>query len=91
MNSRNLTGQHARWALCMQDFDFTIRHRPGVTHQNADALSCFPLSTTEDGTGARMDEDEDEHTGSQASALLCRIGRQQPHKRITTRTCFQSI
>ena len=77
MNSRTLTGQHARWALCMQDFDFTIKHRPGVTHQNADTLSRFPLPTTEDGTGARMDEDEDEeeHTTGQASALLCRIGR----------------
>ena len=59
----------------MQDFDFTIKHRPGVTHQNADTLSRFPLPTTEDGTGARMDEDEEEHTTGQASALLCRIGQ----------------
>ena len=59
----------------MQDFDFTIKHRPGVTHQNADTLSRFPLPTTEDGTSARMDEDEEEHTTGQASALLCRIGQ----------------
>ena len=30
---------------------------PGVKHQNADALSRCPLPTTEDGTGARLDED----------------------------------
>ena len=57
MSCRTLTGQHARWALSIQDYDFDIRHRPVVKHQNADALSRCPLPTTEDGTGARLDED----------------------------------
>ena len=57
MSCRTLTGQHARWALSIQDYDFEIRHRPGVKHQNADALSRCQLPTTEDGTGARLDED----------------------------------
>ena len=51
MSCRTLTGQHARWALSIQDYDFDIRHRPGVKHQNVDALSRCPLPTTEDGTG----------------------------------------
>ena len=29
MTARNLIGQHARWALVMQAFSFTMRHRPG--------------------------------------------------------------
>ena len=59
MTARNLTGQHARWALMMQSFSFTMRHRPGAKHLNADALSRLPLPSSADGTGARMDEDED--------------------------------
>lgn len=51
MRSRNLTGQYARWALCLQEYDFTIEHRPGVKHQNADGLSRLPQLTTFDGTG----------------------------------------
>ena len=55
MNNPNLTGQHARWALALQEYDFEIVHRPGVTHQNADGLSRMPLATTVDGTGACLD------------------------------------
>jgi hypothetical protein len=55
MTSRELTGQHARWALSLQEFDFTVEHRPGIKHQNADVLSRCPLPTTFDGTGARLD------------------------------------
>ena len=55
MQNQNLTGQHARWALAMQEYDFEIVHRPGVTHQNADGLSRLPLPSTSDGTGACLD------------------------------------
>lgn len=57
MRSRELVGKYARWALSLQDYDFTIVHRPGVTHANADVPSRFPLPHTTDVTGARMDED----------------------------------
>jgi hypothetical protein len=52
-----LTGQSARWAMSLQDYQFTIVHRPGVKHQNADFPSRFPLATTEDPSGARLDEE----------------------------------
>jgi hypothetical protein len=29
----------ARWILQLQQYDFEVRHRPGIKHQNADALS----------------------------------------------------
>ena len=57
MQNENLTGQHARWALAMQEFDFTIEYRKGLEHINADVPSRFPLPSHEDGTGARLDPD----------------------------------
>eukprot|EP00877_Chromochloris_zofingiensis_P004818 jgi/Chrzof1/14337/UNPLg00611.t1 len=56
--SKDLRGQHARWALAVQDFTFKILHRPGVTHQNADIPSRFPCSSTKDPTGAKLDPDD---------------------------------
>ena len=57
MSNPNLQGQHARWAMVLQEFEFTIQHRPGVKHQNADPLSRFPQESAVDCTDARLDED----------------------------------
>lgn len=35
-------GQMARWLERLQEFEFTILHRPGRKHGNADALSRIP-------------------------------------------------
>ncbi|KAJ9527864.1 hypothetical protein QJQ45_005505 [Haematococcus lacustris] len=64
MTNPNLTGHHARWALSLQDYTFTIEHRPGNKHQNADVLSRWPLPCSLDGTGAQLDPDP-------AAALAC--------------------
>ena len=37
-----LHGQQARWLEITQDYNFTIEHRPGIKHGNADALSRRP-------------------------------------------------
>ena len=34
--------QYCSWILELQEYDFTIRHRKGEDHQNADALSRYP-------------------------------------------------
>jgi hypothetical protein len=60
MSSDKLEGAHARWACILQEYDFTIVHRPGVQHCNVDGLSRLPLPTTQDRTGARLDHDMDE-------------------------------
>ena len=60
MTSDNLHGQYARWSLILQEYDFTIKHRPGDKHQNADALSRHPKPSSEDNTGARLDHDKPE-------------------------------
>ena len=33
------TGRLARWSLLLQQYDFEIKHRPGIANGNADALS----------------------------------------------------
>ncbi|GLC44517.1 hypothetical protein PLESTB_000064800 [Pleodorina starrii] len=52
-------GVYQRWQLIMSQYDFNITHRPGALHQNADALSRMPRPSTADGTGSRMDEEDD--------------------------------
>ena len=42
MSIKEPTGKLARWALTVQQFSFTIKHRAGKTHGNADARSQFP-------------------------------------------------
>ena len=59
MSSEGLTGQYARFALVLQEFNFVIEHRPGVKHQNADTLSRQPRSCSVDNSGARLDEEEE--------------------------------
>jgi len=51
-------GQQARWILSLQEFTFTIMHRPGVENP-ADAPSRHPNPALSDLTGARIDYQED--------------------------------
>ena len=45
MNFRDPTGRLARWALYLQQYNFSIGWRPGVKHVVADALSRLPVLT----------------------------------------------
>ena len=42
LNFREPEGQVARWIQQLQEFNFTIQHRVGIKHNNADALSRRP-------------------------------------------------
>ena len=86
MSSATLEGAHARWAMILQEFDFDIVHRPGVSHCNVDALSRLPLASSVDTSGARLDHDH-----VVATARLLHDNGQQacfhvPHHMITTAT-----
>ena len=78
MSSQTLEGAHARWACILQEHDMTIMHRPGARSANVDALSRFPLASTDDRTGARLDHEHAAPTTAQAapvtSATLARLG-----------------
>ena len=41
-NFKTPEGQMARWLKKLQDYQFTIIHKPGRRHNNADALSWLP-------------------------------------------------
>ena len=41
-NFKSPEGQLARWLEKLQEYQFTIVHRPGLRHNNADALSRLP-------------------------------------------------
>ncbi len=47
MTNDKLTGKVTRWALILQEYEFKVIHRPGITHQNADTMSWRPLITSE--------------------------------------------
>ena len=47
LNFRHPEGQVARWLEVLQSYSFTIQHRPGPNHSNADALSRRPCLTTD--------------------------------------------
>ncbi|KAF8056149.1 pol [Scenedesmus sp. PABB004] len=48
------TGQHARWVLSLQDYEFTLVHKAGKSNV-ADVPSRHPRATTVDAAGARLD------------------------------------
>ena len=46
-DSKNLTGQLWRWWEILHPFQYTIEHRAGLKHGNADALSRYPYPQKE--------------------------------------------
>lgn len=46
MKKKDLCGQIAKWALRLEEFRYTIMHRPGKNMQHVDALSRHPLPAT---------------------------------------------
>ena len=60
ITSPNLSNQLARWSTSLEDYDFTIEHRPGVKHGNADALSRQPQEELE--ATSFTEEDKDMYT-----------------------------
>eukprot|EP00854_Cymbomonas_tetramitiformis_P034110 gene34110-biopygen13193 len=51
-------GQHLRWAISLQEFEFSVQYRPGAKNSNADVPSRYPLPSEQDETGARREREE---------------------------------
>jgi hypothetical protein len=58
MTNDKFTSKLARWALILQEYEFKVIHRPGITHENVDTMSRRPLNTFEDFSKARQDFDQ---------------------------------
>jgi hypothetical protein len=76
MESDKLTRKLARWAFILQEYDFQVVHKLGVTNLDADGLSRNPCTSQEDNTRARGHGEVDEEMvlGWHASTFLCLLG-----------------
>ena len=70
MRFKNPEGQVARWLEALSMYDFTIVHRPGAQHLNADALSRRPC---EDCRYCTRQEEKEQQVALQGASLhpLC--------------------
>lgn len=68
MSFREPEGQVARWLEELQSFNFTVEHRPGAQHANADALSRRPCALSGCSYCDRRDAREAQLRGEEAAA-----------------------
>ena len=57
MESNKLTGKLARWTLLLQEYNFEVVHRVGITNLDAGGLSRNPSPSKEDLIGAKWHVD----------------------------------
>jgi hypothetical protein len=55
MTNDKFFGKLAHWALILQEYEFKVIPRPGITHQNVDTMSRRPLITSKDFSKDRQD------------------------------------
>jgi len=67
--------QAGRWLVIMEEFDFTVQHRAGSKHQNADALSRRPS------TEVQSMVDDEPHSVRESSDVLVRTVCSDPDYR----------
>jgi hypothetical protein len=58
MTNNKLISKLAHWAHVLQEYEFKVIHRLGITHQNADNMLQRPLITFEDFSEAKQDFDQ---------------------------------
>jgi hypothetical protein len=75
MEDDKLTRKLARWALILQEYEFTVVHRAGQLTQDADGLSHNPCTSEQDLIGTRWHGEEDQEVvpGWHASLYLCML------------------
>jgi len=69
MNKRDLCVRVARWALLLEEFNYSIEHRPGKSMAHVDALSrnplpvCLVIDESDAGLTARFRRAQEEDDG----------------------------
>ncbi len=58
MTTNKFTCKSVHWALILQEYEFKVIHRHGITHQNANTMSRKPFTTSENFLEARQDFDQ---------------------------------
>jgi len=58
MTNNKLIDKLIRWVLIFQEYEFKVIHRPNITNQNANTMSCRPFTTFEDFSEAKQDFDQ---------------------------------
>ncbi|GAQ92009.1 hypothetical protein KFL_009030040, partial [Klebsormidium nitens] len=70
LTNSKLTGKLARWALLLSEFDFEVKHKPGVDNE-MDCLSRYPRESQEDSTGVRQKGELESESAPVWSAAAC--------------------
>lgn len=60
LQKKDLPPRVARWALLLEEYDYSIEHRPGIKMKHADALSRHPVSLIITETTARLKKAQEE-------------------------------
>jgi hypothetical protein len=73
MESDELTGKLARWALTLIEYNFKMVHRASLVNMDVDGLSRNLVPSQADATGARwhVDDGKDSLPGWHCSTFLC--------------------
>ncbi|KAE9288914.1 hypothetical protein PF008_g26010 [Phytophthora fragariae] len=82
MTSKDLTGRLHRWALQLQEYNFTVVYRPGAGNVVADALSRAPVNSV---TAARGDQQNLEEHGGEGQLTDAEIKSEQAHDKTVKR------
>jgi len=64
LNTAKPSGEHARWALTVQEMDVTIRHKSRKKNSNADALSQCPAYIKHESLGEKPGDVDEGKVGS---------------------------
>ena len=56
LSLKRAQGRIMRWVVALQEYNFTVKHRPGAVHTAADGLSRCPLFMEGQNTGKEDDE-----------------------------------
>ena len=62
-----------RWSAALEEYDFTVRHRPGKVHSHVDGLSRLPVgpAPSEDALLHLQVDSEEENPQVSAGAAFC--------------------